>query len=97
MDRLPKTKGFTATRSVLLQHKHLRPVYPLFGMLTIVFGLAGVTAVRQLTSTPTVLLDKQKRSSEILPEMQDSEATKRKGKRYLETSPLYLLSKDHMP
>ncbi|KAL2644502.1 hypothetical protein R1flu_012089 [Riccia fluitans] len=83
-------------RYILLQPKHLIPVFPLFGMLTIALGLAGVTAVRQLAISPTVIVDKNKRSSEILPEMVDPEGTHKKGKQFLERSPLYLASKDHM-
>ncbi|KAL3697690.1 hypothetical protein R1sor_011766 [Riccia sorocarpa] len=83
-------------RSILLQPKHLIPVYPLFGMLTIALGLAGVTAVRQLTISPTVVVDKNKRASEILPEMVDPEGTHKKGKQFAERSPLYVISKDYI-
>ncbi|KAG6558263.1 hypothetical protein Mapa_000013 [Marchantia paleacea] len=94
--RIPpeRPKGFT--KSFFLQPK-LVAVYPLFGMLTLAFGLAGLTAARHLALSPAVIVDKKKRASDHIPEMRDSEETLLKSKQFTERSPLYLLSKRSSP
>ncbi|BBN01373.1 hypothetical protein MPTK1_2g06940 [Marchantia polymorpha subsp. ruderalis] len=89
-----RSKGFT--KRFFLQPK-IVAVYPLFGMLTLAFGLAGLTAARHLALSPAVIVDKKKRSSDHFPEMRDPEETVLKSKQFTERSPLYLLSKRSSP
>ena len=57
-------------------------------------GLAIMTAFRELTVNPGVLLDKSKRTDE-LPEMHEKEWVMKMSRRYAENSPLRNLSTEH--
>ncbi|KAL3697689.1 hypothetical protein R1sor_011765 [Riccia sorocarpa] len=75
------------------EHRHLYPLYPLFGMVTLAFGLAGMTAVRTLVIAPNVYPNKEDRHMDNLPEIKEPEKMTEKGKVYKETSPLYKFAK----
>ncbi|KAL2644503.1 hypothetical protein R1flu_012090 [Riccia fluitans] len=84
----------TTLKEFVAQHKQIMLLYPLFGMVTVGFGLAGMTAFRILAISPTVLVNKETRAADDLPEIRDPEGAAKRGKMYVETSPLYRLTKD---
>ncbi|KAJ7567200.1 hypothetical protein O6H91_02G136400 [Diphasiastrum complanatum] len=70
----------------MFEKEVLLAVSPLIFVVGVAISLGVVTGYRQLISTPTVLIDKTKRSS--LPEIDQPEITRRQGKVYKEGSPL---------
>ncbi|KAL2628611.1 hypothetical protein R1flu_013297 [Riccia fluitans] len=69
------------------------PLVPLFGMVTVAFGLAGMTAFRLLAVSPTVMVNKETRAADDLQEIRDPKRVAERGKQFSETSPLYKLAK----
>ncbi|KAG6550840.1 hypothetical protein Mapa_007453 [Marchantia paleacea] len=71
----------------------MAPIYPLFGIMTIAFGLAGVTIGRQLTVSPDVLVDKHKRKN--VPDIEQPELMLQQSEQFMTNSPLRKLAKEH--
>lgn len=71
----------------------LLPIYPMAGMVAIGVGLAVMTAYRELAVNPSVLLDKSKRTDEVV-ELEDKEWALQMSRKYAENSPLRKLSKE---
>ncbi|KAL2644474.1 hypothetical protein R1flu_012061 [Riccia fluitans] len=79
-------------RFVFLSPK-LGAVYPLMGIMTLAFGLAGVTIGRSLTVNPDVLVDKRKRRN--VPDIEQPEQMLHQAEKFVLKSPFRKLAQEH--
>ncbi|KAL3686723.1 hypothetical protein R1sor_013032 [Riccia sorocarpa] len=95
LEKKPKPMSASSFTEIVAHRKPLMPLLPLFGMVSLAFGLAGMTAFRLLATSPTtsVAVNKKTRATDDQPEMSDPEGVAQRGRLFLETSPLYKFSK----